>query len=75
MSYLYYDEGGRPCGYTVRAICDAPGCKAEIWRGFREKCDGELGCGRFFCSAHLGELGCSDCADLYRAAGEGDGHE
>ena len=48
----------RDIGYGVPAICDHPGCGAEIDRGLAYVCGGEPwggdeGCGLFFCSAHM----------------------
>jgi hypothetical protein len=50
---------GREVGYTVEAICDQEGCSKEIDRGLYYVCGGmhdggEDGCGRYFCSDHLG---------------------
>lgn len=48
----------RDIGYGVPAVCDYPGCDAEIHRGLSYVCGsnphgGEYGCGLFFCSEHL----------------------
>jgi len=48
----------RDIGYGVPAICDQPGCGAEIDRGLSYVCGGDpyggdLGCGLYFCSKHL----------------------
>lgn len=50
---------GREVGYSVEAVCEAPGCGAEIDRGLGCLCgtmhgqdDGE-GCGHYFCGEHL----------------------
>ncbi|ARQ95393.1 hypothetical protein [Bradyrhizobium phage BDU-MI-1] len=51
---------GRDIGYGVPALCDHPGCDAEIDRGLSHVCgmintDGEdRGCGLHFCAVHLG---------------------
>lgn len=55
---IYEVEGGRDAGYQVPAICDHPGCEAEIDRGVSYACGGEprggeYGCGLYFCSEHL----------------------
>jgi hypothetical protein len=53
-----YDETwNRDVGYGVPAMCDHPGCGAEIDRGLSFVCGGaafggEHGCGLFFCSDH-----------------------
>lgn len=51
------DSEGREIGYGVRAVCDEPGCGAEIDRGLGHLCgrmheDGES-CNRYFCGSHL----------------------
>ncbi|MCE9560421.1 MAG: hypothetical protein K8U57_00040 [Planctomycetes bacterium] len=50
------DNAGREIGYAVAAMCDFPGCVAEIDRGLGYVCGmmhgGENGCGRYFCDAH-----------------------
>jgi hypothetical protein len=49
----------RDIGYGVPATCDRPGCGAAIDRGLGHVCGSEpparneLGCGLFFCEAHL----------------------
>jgi hypothetical protein len=50
-------ERNRDIGYGVPAICDHPGCGAEIDRGLGYVCGGEPyggehGCGLFFCAKH-----------------------
>lgn len=57
MGWAYGVVGGREVGYSVEATCDHPDCSAEIDRGLSYLCgnlpgDG-LGCGNFFCQAHL----------------------
>ena len=47
----------RDIGYGVPAICDHPGCDAEIDRGLSYVCGsepygGEKGCGLYFCEDH-----------------------
>jgi hypothetical protein len=47
----------RDIGYGVPAICDHPGCSAEIDRGLAYVCGGEpyggdRGCGLYFCKDH-----------------------
>ena len=47
----------RDIGYGVPAICDYPGCNAEIDRGLSCVCGGEPhggehGCGLYFCEKH-----------------------
>jgi len=49
----------RDIGYGVPAICDQPGCGAEIDRGLSYVCGdepfgGEHGCGLYFCGVHRG---------------------
>jgi hypothetical protein len=49
---------GRDIGYGVPALCDHPGCDAEIDRGLAYVCGsepygGDHGCGLHFCGAHL----------------------
>jgi hypothetical protein len=58
----------RDIGYGVPAICDAPGCDAEIDRGLSFVCaeeqpyGGENGCGLYFCGAHRGaDSRCARC--------------
>lgn len=53
----YDNTHKRDIGYGVPAICDHPGCNAEINRGLAYICGeeihgGEKGCGLFFCSHH-----------------------
>ncbi|MGW6121486.1 hypothetical protein ACWFRF_20760 [Nocardia sp. NPDC055165] len=48
----------RDIGYGVPALCDQPGCGAEIHRGLDYVCGGEpyggeTGCGLYFCYKHL----------------------
>jgi len=55
----YDSTWNRDIGYGVPAICDHPGCGAEIDRGLSYVCGGEpyggeRGCGLFFCAKHLG---------------------
>lgn len=65
------DDDGREIGYGVRALCDFPGCGAEIDRGLGYVCGtmhGSVnGCGRYFCPAHLtvagGNQRCLTCAE------------
>ncbi|HEV7521417.1 MAG TPA: hypothetical protein VGP89_09990, partial [Candidatus Angelobacter sp.] len=49
----------RDIGYGVPAYCDHPKCNKKIDRGLSYVCGGEpyggeLGCGLYFCSEHLG---------------------
>jgi hypothetical protein len=59
----------RDIGYGVPAICDHPGCGAEIDRGLSYVCGGEPyggeeGCGLYFCEKHLfGHFVCERCRD------------
>lgn len=62
----------RDIGYGVPAICDRPGCGADIDRGLGYVCGGEPyggehGCGLFFCGEHLWVGGerqqCERCID------------
>lgn len=50
----------RDIGYGVPAWCDHPKCNAEIDRGLGYVCGGrpyggDLGCGLYFCEAHLAD--------------------
>jgi hypothetical protein len=66
----------RDIGYGVPAICDHPGCGADIDRGLAFVCGsnpyGEpYGCGLYFCSEHLwmtdrGERDCPQLCDRCR---------
>lgn len=72
------DSEGRPIGYVFKAICDQPGCDANIDRGLSYSCGGmhgedEISCERYFCSEHLGNFVevdgrataiCDECATL-----------
>lgn len=54
----YDSKWKRDIGYGVPASCDYPGCDAEIDRGLSYVCGGEpyggeVGCGLYFCAAHL----------------------
>lgn len=56
----YDDDRNRDVGYGVPAVCDHPGCAAEIDRGLGYRCGGthnlthdDIGCGLFFCYDHL----------------------
>lgn len=54
----YDDNWRRWVGYGVPAICDHPGCGADIDRGLAHVCGddvygGEHGCGLFFCGDHF----------------------
>jgi hypothetical protein len=72
----YDDNWKRDIGYGVPAICDHPGCKAEIDRGLGYVCGGEpyggeYGCGLFVCSEHQRANDrclqlCQHCADRRR---------
>lgn len=58
MGYSVYDQGHRWAGYGVPALCDQPGCGAEIDRGLAYACGGGPtedvpNCGLFFCAQHL----------------------
>jgi len=73
MGFGYYtvrgygtpDAPDRPAGYLVLATCDARGCGAPIDRGLGYLCgdhphgpfDNAPGCGRYYCSDHLGWVG------------------
>jgi hypothetical protein len=61
-AYCGKDGYGRQIGYGIRATCDRRGCHAVIDRGLAYCCgpmhgadDG--GCGRYYCSDHLGWYG------------------
>ena len=68
----YDDRWKRYIGYGVPAYCDHPKCNKEIDRGLSYVCGGEPyggdnGCGLFFCSDHLDQMGsglCKRCSDL-----------
>jgi len=52
------DSRGRQIGYSHPAVCDHPGCTAEIDRGLSYACgdmhgDTEYGCDLYFCEEHL----------------------
>jgi len=58
MGWAVGEVGGRHIGYGVPAICDHPGCGAEIDRGLAYACGGGVvedlpNCGLFFCSEHM----------------------
>ncbi|MDX2265467.1 MAG: hypothetical protein NW215_10905 [Hyphomicrobiales bacterium] len=51
------DSQGRPIGYAHAAICDHPGCDAEIDRGLDYACGdehgpGDVSCEKYFCWKH-----------------------
>ncbi len=59
MGYGFYTlQNGREAGYLVAALCDQPGCDAQIDRGLDYLCgdwpdpDDENGCGNYYCEAH-----------------------
>lgn len=77
------NQDGRMVGYGQPAVCDEPGCSAEIDRGLAYVCGGMHdsqppdGCGRYFCYAHLslgsGAQKCPTClawADYIEEAAE-----
>ena len=52
------DSKGRPIGYAFEAVCDHPGCKAEIDRGLAHACGDMHGsdtysCEGYYCEDHL----------------------
>ena len=56
MSWAIGYENGRDIGYGVPAVCDKPGCNAQIDRGISYCCGDyatDYGCGLYFCTAHL----------------------
>jgi len=58
MGYAYYEVNGKPCGYSVDAICEHEGCEAKIDRGLAYACGDEPGegsyyCAGYFCGKHL----------------------
>jgi hypothetical protein len=60
----YDDFWQRDVGYGVPAVCDHPGCSAEIDRGLSYVCEniyGDEGCGLFFCGEHLVGNRCERC--------------
>ena len=65
----YDTTWARDIGYGVPALCDYPGCAAEIHRGLSYVCGnapygGEAGCGLFFCMEHGG--GASECSHPFK---------
>lgn len=57
MGWSIGRDGDRDIGYGVPALCDKPGCAAEIDRGLSYVCGsdpygGEYGCGLYFCELH-----------------------
>ncbi|WP_433568108.1 hypothetical protein ACQP1O_42910 (plasmid) [Nocardia sp. CA-151230] len=68
MGYGYYLlPDGREAGYAVDAECDHPDCNAAIDRGLGHLCgrhpdghrgDEDPGCGKYFCTYHLGDHDC-----------------
>lgn len=75
MGWSIGEHNGRDIGYGVPAICDHPGCGAEIDRGLAYVCGGQpyggdYGCGLFFCHKHKRTAGQSQehsplCARCY----------
>lgn len=60
----------RHIGYGVPALCDQPGCAAEIDRGLSYACGGGVvetveNCGLFFCSDHLNHFVGDDDTDEF----------
>ncbi|MFA7264930.1 MAG: hypothetical protein WC054_01345 [Candidatus Nanopelagicales bacterium] len=58
MGYAYYDTPHGPGGYGVEDRCPYQGCGVKIDRGLAYLCGDspvatEIGCGKWFCSAHL----------------------
>jgi hypothetical protein len=58
MGWAYYEVNGKPCGYSVEATCEEPGCTNKINRGLAYLCGrtpggGDDGCGGYFCPTHL----------------------
>jgi hypothetical protein len=56
----------RDIGYGVPAVCDHPGCNAQIHRGLAYVCGGEpyggdKGCGLYFCERHRYRVLCERC--------------
>lgn len=56
-SHCGTDSEGREIGYGIEAMCDEPGCDAEIDRGLAYACGGmhgsPPGCEGYFCPEHL----------------------
>jgi hypothetical protein len=68
MGYGFYTlQDGREAGYMVAAVCDQPGCDAQIDRGLGYLCgdwpgvpdDGDEGCGNYYCEAHTATHDCA----------------
>jgi hypothetical protein len=83
MGYAYYDTLLGPAGYSVVDACHEPGCDAVIDRGLAYLCgnspgtDDEVGCGKWFCEAHLlapvegcHNGTCGSCWDFWEAEHE-----
>lgn len=87
MGYAHaIDETGREIGYAVEAVCDHPGCVADIHRGMSYACGGEpgnsIGCTKFVCEEHAEGVWdpgegrwvrmCEDCQKVVARAKEDD---
>ena len=60
------DSEGRPIGYAHEAVCDHPGCNAEIDRGLGCCCGNMHGedvyeCEKYFCDDHRYCITTPDC--------------
>lgn len=76
----YDKKWKRDIGYGVPAVCDHPGCNAEIDRGLSYVCGsepkgGEHGCGLYFCEEHRRTAGdkrdkASLCTKCYQGNGD-----
>lgn len=77
MGWGYYEINDKPCGYSVAATCDEPGCDRKIDRGLSYCCGGmpeTTGyCGGYFCGNHLyidvdgdGPQSCRSCDGALR---------
>lgn len=59
MSWAFgQNSQGKTIGYSVRAVCEHPGCEKQIDRGLSFACGGEheddyFCCDGYFCGEHL----------------------
>ena len=70
------DQWGRALGWAIKAVCDEPGCTADIDRGLGYICgmpnathgswrdEGMVGCGRYYCVHHRKSHECPKSAGL-----------
>ena len=60
---------GKTIGYSVRAVCEHPGCEKQIDRGMSYACGGEheddyFCCDGYFCPEHLHVVELVDSRDV-----------